>query len=94
MKSTIYEARIERFKNVNGQCMLKLYLVEIEAYILLDIHDALCETLGISNLSKRTLGKILYALPKYLKVTRINGYWEMLNERQVLSDYLSRISID
>ena len=91
MKPTIYNAKLENLKKLRGRYTLRLCLIDLDARISIDIHDSLLETLGKSEISPNKLLRIYHALPKYLKVMRKDGAWQLLNEGQILSDYLSNI---
>ncbi len=94
MRSDIYKATVKYLKSIDGRCTLKLNIMDINTSVKIDVHDSLCETLGISNLSRKILDKICYAFPNQINVTKVNGYWEILNESQLLSDVLSKVSLD
>lgn len=91
MNEEIYVARLEKLKKQNERYTLKLYLIDLDSKISIDIHDELIETLGIADISSQKLIKIYEALPKRLKVFKNNNQWQLLNEGQIISNSLSNI---
>ena len=93
MKEEIYNASVVSLRQFRGRYTLKLLLTDLDATITIDIHDSLCETLGVSKLSTHTLRKIFTALPRQLQVIHKDGYWAISNEGYILSRALANISI-
>lgn len=58
--------------------------------ISIDLHDSICETLGTANIPHNLKERIIRCFPDTIKVSNINGYWEIQNESQLLSDVISR----
>lgn len=85
----IYKATVTNMRKKCGRYFLFLELCdENSTRIYIDIHDSICETAGIYDISFTLKEKILSLLPESVKVSNINGYWELQNESQILSDVL------
>lgn len=85
----IFKATVTNLRKKNDRYFLFLELCdEKSTRIFIDIHDSICETAGISNISVSLKTKILFFFPKTVKVSNINGYWKLQNEAQILSDVL------
>ncbi len=88
----IYTAIVKNLKKEKDRYILILQLTEetFKKHISIDIHDYICENIGISNMSTMLRAKILSNFPSSVRISNGNGYWEIENESQILSDVISK----
>lgn len=85
----IFKATVTNLRKKNDRYFLFLELYdEKTTRIFIDIHDSICETAGISDISFTLKEKIVLFFPETVKVSNLNGYWKLQNEAQILSDVL------
>jgi len=90
--SGVFSANIKSLRKKDNRYHL---ILEVEAdyptTISIDVHDSICETAGISDISSDLKKKIFSNFPSTIKVSNLNGYWKIQNESQLLSDIISRL---
>lgn len=88
----IFRATVTNIRKKNDRYYLILKIDNYDRFgqICIDIHDSICETAGISNISSSLKERILFFFPESVRVSNMNGYWKLQNEAQILSDVISK----
>ena len=90
----VFKANVKNLQKEDGRCNILVEVISSELdfnySIYIDIHDSICETAGVSVVSRKLLSKIYSNLPRTIRISNINGYWEIENESQLLSDAISK----
>ena len=86
----VFYAQPKAIKKYQGRYYLTLYVYDIDAHIKVDIHDSLCETLGCLCISSDLCKEISSRLPINIRVSNMDGYWQIVDESYILSEVLSK----
>lgn len=90
--SGVFSANIRALRKKDDRYHLILELNDdYQRNIAIDIHDSICETAGVSDISSDLKKRIFSNFPSTIKVSNLNGYWKIQNEAQLLSDIISRL---
>lgn len=86
-----FNANVINLRKKDNRYFLFLELDDdISGHISIDIHDSICETAGMSHISFKLKEKIFRHFPSSIKVSNIDGYWEIQNETELLSNVISK----
>ena len=87
----VFNADVISFRKKDGRYFLHLEICdEKSTRIFIDVHDSICETAGIYHISPALKEKIFRNFPSSIKVSNIDGYWEIPNENELFSNVLAK----